>query len=196
MKTALASPVRAAHLRETSRSLSSLPELTTDAEEEIEFGQLADESLRCMALALYEEHKDEPQEAPIVAIESIFNVDDAMSWLPCMTLPPLTEACTPKEQFSAFLRNIVRLRHLVFRSGEKTHRVLSTTEVAARDLSPADVFKYVYRFNRLHRCHGVAMPSVSGRLSHLESTLRLYVAETDCDPDLAPLPHFLLIATQ
>ena len=79
----------------SARSLGSLSEVSDDADYE----SVAEDTLRCIALALFEEHKDGPQEASIVACESVLDVDDAMSWLDCMTLPPLTEACTPKVCF-------------------------------------------------------------------------------------------------
>lgn len=67
-------------------------------------------------------------------------------------------------------------------------RALSTTDVAPKDLAPADLFKYVYRFNRLQRCHGVSTTSsMASQLTQLENALRLFVAESDCDAELAPL---------
>lgn len=86
----------------------------------------------------------------------------------------------------AFLLNIVRLRHLAFRTGCASHVAFSNTLVEPSEWSPIDIFKYVYRFNRLHRCHGGS--SVSSRLSNLEATLRLYVPG-DVDPEIEPLHH-------
>lgn len=98
MKTATIPPMSRAMPSGTGRviRLSSLPELGSDMHMQDDFGNIAEDALQCMALALYEEHKDQPQESSVVAIEAVFCLDDAMSWLDCMTFPPLTEAHNPK----------------------------------------------------------------------------------------------------
>lgn len=97
-------------------------------------------------------------------------------------------------QFYAFVRNIVRLRHLVCRENLRSLEQLQTTPVTAHTIRPADMFRYVFRFVRLYRSGKARPTSDSCRLVALENTLRLFVSDVDAVVELSPLkPSYSLM---
>jgi len=86
----------------------------------------------------------------VTAAEAIFNVENASSWLPCMTKPVLT-GLEPVDTVRTFVQHIWRLKFLssLCEEAQKpvTHEFLSQ-DVMTDEIPAHQLFCYVYRFNR------------------------------------------------
>lgn len=86
-----------------SGSLACLQEEDSESSECAEaesFEDIVEEAVVGLAACIYEQHKDGEQNACILAAESVFQVDDALSWLECMTMPNVMENSTPEVRWS------------------------------------------------------------------------------------------------
>lgn len=85
--------------RSTSSSLAamSLPSLAESDSDSLEFqdtfADLVDEALVCIADLLDHDYFKNAQQECVLAVEAAFDVDDSLSWIELMTLPPLQ--CAP-----------------------------------------------------------------------------------------------------
>eukprot|EP00123_Amoebidium_parasiticum_P006615 comp17528_c0_seq1/m.17077 comp17528_c0_seq1/g.17077 ORF comp17528_c0_seq1/g.17077 comp17528_c0_seq1/m.17077 type:complete len:249 (-) comp17528_c0_seq1:610-1356(-) len=164
----------------------------SESEGSMDYDCMVETALETIASTLLKQHGGDTS-ACLETIEGIFSVNSPMSWLPCLVSPSIHECTNNEQSILCIIRNFCRLRHILLgRQNDHRHpedldwdRAKETMHTS--QLPPCEMYKYIYRFNRLAHAENVDVSA----MQHMEHCLRLYCADEDVkDMYLTPLPAY------